>query len=204
MSKETKTPQFTLLKKTPEDVRRTILTNTLKMLMNRKMFKGDKLDSKIKELISKNPANNTYIIKTDKGDVNLLLSKRKLTSINKTTDIGDFLSKNKDSHCIIVIDDLSPKVKQILKSNYKNTEYFLEKELMINLADHVMVPPHEILTDDEIKDFYESYQVKKSNMSTMFETDPVARYYRMKTGDICRITRPTEQGVYSYGYRLVT
>jgi len=66
-----------------------------------------------------------------------------------------------------------------------------------------MVPPHEILTDNEIKDFYESYQVKKSNMSTMFETDPVARYYRMKVGDICRITRSSEQGVYSYGYRLV-
>lgn len=195
--------RFMLLEKTEEEITNTVLTNIIKMLTTRKLLNDSDLNKNIKETLLMKPLNNTYIIKSNKDDITVKLSKRKLTSLSKSTEIGEFLNNNINKHCILVITDISPKVRNVFKKNYDKVEFFLEHELMINLVDHVMISPHEVLSPDEKKDFYEVHQCKKNNMSTMYITDPVSRYYNMKVGDICRITRPSEKGVYSYGYRLV-
>ena len=81
---------------------------------------------------------------------------------------------------------------------------FLEKELMINIIEHDIVPEHKILTPEEKLIFYEEYSCKKKNLPRILNTDPVAKYYNMKPGDICKIIRVSEVSGSVFSYRIVT
>lgn len=195
--------QLVFLEMTEDDITEKVITNTIKMLTNRKLLNKDKLDENIKKMIKLNPPSKTYKLKTNDKDIIIKITRHKMTSVGKSTDIGNFLNKNKNQHIIIIVKDINKKVRQYIKKVHPKVEVFQENELMINIVENVLVPEHEVLTQKERLEFYKSYNVKKKNMAQMLVSDPVSRYYGMKIGDICRIKRPSETDCYINSYRLV-
>ena len=93
--------------------------------------------------------------------------------------------------------------KELSKDTYKNVEIFLRKNMVFNVTKHVYVPKHIILTKDEEKELLEKYYTTKGKLPKMPKSDPIAKYYGMKSEQICKIIRKSpEVGEYVY-YRLV-
>jgi DNA-directed RNA polymerase I, II, and III subunit RPABC1 len=93
--------------------------------------------------------------------------------------------------------------KELSKDTYKNVEIFLRKNMVFNVTKHVYVPKHIILTKDEEKELLDKYYTTKGKLPKMPKSDPIAKYYGMKSEQICKIIRKSpEVGEYVY-YRLV-
>lgn len=203
--------QIFQLEKNNEDIRKTVLTNAIKMLTDRKVLSKDKESDNIKKITSMQSDDYTYIIdinnyanENDKKYI-IKIFNYKITGIAKQSNLSEFLNKYKDMPKLIVVKSITPKLAQQIKtSNYK-TEVFVESFLMINLVDNVLVPEYEILdrNSDDYKTFYEQYQCKKKDVPRMYETDPVAKYYNLSKGDVVRVIRPSETAGRSILYRLV-
>jgi DNA-directed RNA polymerase I, II, and III subunit RPABC1 len=81
-------------------------------------------------------------------------------------------------------------------------QIFTLKELQYNPNEHVLVPKHEKVPEEEIKDILSRYQVKtKSQLPVIVKTDMMARWLGLKHGDIVRITRHNENSGTYYFYR---
>jgi DNA-directed RNA polymerase subunit H (RpoH/RPB5) len=93
--------------------------------------------------------------------------------------------------------------KELSKDAYKNVEIFLRKNMQFNITHHDYVPKHIILTVDEENELLEKYYTTKGKLPKIPRTDPIAKYYNMKSEQICKIIRKSpEVGEYIY-YRLV-
>lgn len=90
-----------------------------------------------------------------------------------------------------------------LSSPENNLELFLESELVTNVTEHVFVPKHTLLSSSEKINLLQKYRVSESHLPKIHSSDPVARYYGFKKGDIVKIERSSESaGKYNF-YRLV-
>ena len=93
--------------------------------------------------------------------------------------------------------------KELLKEQYKNVEIFLRKNMMFNITHHILVSKHIVLNKEEEKELLEKYNTTKGKLPKIAKTDPIAKYYGMKTDQICKILRKSpEVGEYFY-YRVV-
>ena len=93
--------------------------------------------------------------------------------------------------------------KEITKEVYKNVEIFMNKNMIFNITHHEFVPKHIILTEDEENEVLQKYSTTKNKLPKILKNDPIAKYYGMKTNQICKIIRKSpEVGDYIY-YRLV-
>ena len=191
------------LEKNYDEIRITVMTNVVKMLTERGIIKKEHMDKKIDEIKKVQSDDQTYQIKTDKDTYAVVYVPQKITSINKSYGVIDFLNTFKSSPKFVIVKEISKKIEQHILTNYPNTEIFMEKDLMINLVDHDLVPKHELLTPEEAETFYEKYNCKKRNMPKLLSGDPVAKYYNMKPGNIVRIIRPSEKTGEIISYRLV-
>jgi len=186
-----------------------MLTNIVKMLTNRNVLLKENLQKNIDKLIKQMDDNLLFSIKSDVDDTiySIKLYFQKLTTIKKVVPIEEFILKNKKNKKILILNNFNNKVyNQIMQ--YKNMEVFLDWEFMINLVDLHLIPKHILLTEEEKEVYINSYQHSTKNnfkgMSKMYLTDPIARYYNMKVGDIAKIIRPSISSGYSVFYRRVT
>lgn len=182
-----------------------IITNLLKMLMERKLLNN--LDS-LNKIISEFKVSNTYNLKlhnTDRHNNNtyqIVFLNETITSTAKNSSIINYLKNN--AYTIFIVENISLKHIQTLKSSYNNVEIFTMLEFTINLIDSVYIPKHILLTSDEKKQFLEDYSnIKESQLAKIFLIDPMSKYYGAQVGDIFRIIRPSEITGESVYYRLV-
>ena len=76
-------------------------------------------------------------------------------------------------------------------------------EVLFNITKHVLVPKHEVLTDKmDIDNLLKNYNLKNLHqLPIILKTDPVARYYGMKSGQVVRITRMSPSAGEYIAYR---
>lgn len=112
---------------------------------------------------------------------------------------------DKDLNIIIVLQDkpTSQINKEILIEDYKNIEIFLVKNLLVNVTKHIFVPKHEILSQEEGKKILEKFKCTRLQLPKILSSDAIAKYYGMKPGQICKITRNSNITGESIYYRLV-
>ena len=206
-------PQLLPLELNAEKRKKEVLTNIVKMLTNRKLLNSSNIENNIKDLISQDSDDNIYKIKLNNPEIYydksieptyyIKILNQKITGISKSSNIGDFIYSKKNSPKLIIASGITNKAYQQLKEDFSNTEIFTEAELMIDLVSHVAVPKHEMLNEEETQIFLKDYLLKKREIPKMFITDPVAKYFNAKVGQVFRIIRPSEVSGNSIYYRIV-
>jgi DNA-directed RNA polymerase subunit H (RpoH/RPB5) len=209
-------PQLLPIEKNNESRQLDILTNIVKMLTERGLLnKKSNLDQYVRQVVAGQTDEQTYKIDLDNyekvygpnnGTLLVRLVKQKITSISKSSAIADLMTNYKMSPKIIVVSSISVKTRYQVQSDnvtYPYTEIFLEKELLINIIDHVSQPKFVLLTDEEAQEVVNSYHIKKREIAKILVTDPIVYYYNAKPGQIFRIIRPSETSVEAFSYRLV-
>ena len=199
-------PQLIPVEVNSEYIKNTVLTNTIKMLTERKILLKENKEKNIKKIINTQSDDLIYKVDFENEDKKYVIIKilnQKITAINKTSPIGEFLHQYKNDNKLVIVKSISNKTKQLVINTYPNTEVFLEKELMMNLIEHIYVPLHEILSNEESLQIIETYNTRKRDMPKMLTNEPIARYYNMQPGQICRIIRPSETSGFVSYYRLV-
>ena len=84
-----------------------------------------------------------------------------------------------------------------------NVETFQAKTLYYNVTKHVMVPPHRLLSPGEKEDMLISNHVNEDQCKKILATDPVAKYYGARPGQMFEIKRRSPEGREYNVYRVV-
>ena len=89
----------------------------------------------------------------------------------------------------------------ILRIDY--IESFILNHLVINITKHIMMPKFEVMSDEEIEILLKEFSISKNQLPKILITDPISRYFGVKSGDIFKITRSSPTTGLSVSYRLV-
>ena len=170
------------------------------MLERRKLI--DSVDTLFEKIFNDiNNKSSIEFITNNKLKYSIYIVNAKLSSIVKGTPIDDFLLNNLDVHKIIIVKDCSKKaVKQIL-FDYQNTEFFFEHEMLEDIPSKIFIPKHEILSKDELSELLLKFN--ENELSIIYNTDMMSRYYNAKIGDVFKIIRPSITSGNSIFYRKV-
>lgn len=71
------------------------------------------------------------------------------------------------------------------------------------VTDHVLVPKHEILSEEDKKEVLSEYNATEDQFPFLFSIDPVAREIGAKPGDMVKITRVSDTAGETTYYRFV-
>ena len=206
-------PELLPIEKSHHQQLNEIKTNLIKMLTNRGFINTENINKYIEKIIKEDNDDQEYIVLLDnETNYNTTIKNKKIfmkifdykiTSINKNSPIGEFISKFDSEYKILIVQDINQKSENIIDSYSTQSEVFKISQLMINIVDHVLVPKHIVLSKDETDKVLEAYRAKKRDMMLIRTTDAVAKYYNMKPGEIVKIIRPSVMTVEAPAYRLV-
>lgn len=115
----------------------------------------------------------------------------------KQTDILYIISENESN------DTINNTVKHI----WEKEEIFIIvqslKRLTFNVMNHVLVPPHRILSSEETDLIKKKYNIMNdSNWPDLSRFDPVAKSIFIKPGQVCEIKRPSKTSMVANYYRI--
>jgi DNA-directed RNA polymerase I, II, and III subunit RPABC1 len=86
---------------------------------------------------------------------------------------------------------------------FSGIEFFVYREIQFNITKNKLVPQHIPITREESQTIIQEYNCTKAMLPRILVTDPVARYFGMKPGTVCRIVRNSKSiGEYAT-YRIV-
>ncbi|PLW14707.1 hypothetical protein PCANC_08139 [Puccinia coronata f. sp. avenae] len=118
--------------------------------------------------------------------------------------IGLLQEQTIEAGILIYSQAMTPSANKVIASMAQqySLEAFQEAELLVNITHHIMVPKHEVMKPEEKKALLTRYRLKDTQLPRIQLSDPVARYYGLKRGQVVRITRPSETAGRYVSYRL--
>ncbi|XP_057981414.1 DNA-directed RNA polymerases II and IV subunit 5A-like isoform X2 [Malania oleifera] len=115
-----------------------------------------------------------------------------------TSQIRTYITRMKSenvSRAILVVQQVvTPYAKRCIEevSRRFRMEVFEDAEVVVNITEHVLVPRHEVLTDELKKKLLAEYSVEETKLPRILVSDPVAKYYGLRHGQIVKIYRESE------------
>jgi len=118
----------------------------------------------------------------------------------------DLMMETKVNQAILILkDDVTPfarKVLRELEATGKAIQLFERYELGVNITEHSLVPKHELLMADQKRSLLERYKLKENQLPRIQSSDPIARYFGLKRGQVVKITRNSETAGRYITYRI--
>ncbi|OHS94630.1 DNA-directed RNA polymerases I, II, and III subunit RPABC1 [Tritrichomonas foetus] len=113
------------------------------------------------------------------------------------------------SHEILIVKDgsmtsgLMKTIEKLRQEGKYRVEVFEQKEVLINITEHELVPLHEPLSSSQKKELLDRYKINESQLPKILKNDPVVRYFGVDPGTVMKITRRSETAGRYVTYRLV-
>lgn len=171
-----------------------VYKNAFKMFIRRKYVDSED-ESKLEEFI------NNKVAYFDDSKLSVYYVDGNLTNISSGSNIDEYCSKKLDYRKFIFVSNFSKKVYKQIKTNYKRVEIFFIHEFLEDIPSKDIIPEHILLTDEEKEQLTQTY--KLNELSKMFNTDMIARYFGAKVDDVFRIKRYNINSGISTAYRVV-
>ena len=120
-------------------------------------------------------------------------------------EIEKILTENDD---LLIISENPPSepiniyLKHIWSQENKYINIISIKHLQYNILEHSLVPPHRILSDEEVSDLKKKYNINNfSEIPEISRFDPVSKLIGLRPSDICEIQRSSKTSINSNYYR---
>jgi len=157
---------------------------------------GDIVDNQTMNFVKQNSQTKKLMIVYFSNDESI--------GIKHITKIYEKMMIGKIQQCILIYPNtLTSSAKKYLEKTQKVTiESFSEDDLIINITKHKMTPKHTVLQLEQIRELYSQSGLVDSQLPRIAVTDPIAKYYGMKRGDIVQITRKSETAGLYVTYRI--
>ena len=165
------------------------------MLQRRKLIKKF-TDKQIDQLKSDKMI---YIDEPNKISINII--DNTITNIASGSNIDDYCSKKLDYHKFIFVKSFNKKVFKQIKTNYKNVEIFFTHEFYEDIPNKDIIPEHILLNEEEKSELLQAFKI--TELSKIYNTDMMARYYGAKLNDVFKIKRYNINSGISTAYRVV-
>jgi DNA-directed RNA polymerase subunit H len=79
----------------------------------------------------------------------------------------------------------------------------LTEEWRFNVLNHVLVPLHEVVPDDQVTPLLKQYGITKEQLPKIRHSDPAVKVIGAKPGQVVRIIRKSPTAGHAVAYRLV-
>ena len=180
-----------------------VIKNVIKMIFERQQLYNIINFNDTFNNIKKNYDINNESIKFTINNIDYVIKiiNRSITG-RKIEDIEQIIDMYKNDYKFLIVQSINIKNTDLL-NKINNLEIFTIDELLVNIIDHHLVPKHRLLNNNEKDKFLEEYDIKSKNLPRIYVTDPIARYYNAKIGDIMEIERYTPNSGKSIIYRTV-
>lgn len=73
----------------------------------------------------------------------------------------------------------------------------------LNVLDHVMVPEHKIMSEEEVAQLLERYTITTEQLPKIYHDDPAVKAISANADDVIRIIRASHTAGRAEAYRLV-
>jgi DNA-directed RNA polymerase subunit H (RpoH/RPB5) len=120
---------------------------------------------------------------------------------------SDLKMTKEDTLLLIIKDEPNDSLRAALKHVWEKEGYFITvlsiKRLQFNILNHILVPPHRIISVEEEKEIMKQYNItEKTQLPDISRFDPVAQVIGIRPGQICEIMRPSKTAVKAPYYRV--
>ena len=115
--------------------------------------------------------------------------------------VGTYKDENINLILLLREKENSTVTKELEKKQYENVEIFLKKNMIFNITHHVYVPKHIVLNEEESEEIVSKFNTPKIKFPIILKTDPVERYFALKSGMMCKILRKSPEVGESVSYR---
>lgn len=115
--------------------------------------------------------------------------------------------KKEDTLYIIIKDEANETLLNELKLIWERDGILIIiesiKQLQFNILNHSFVPPHIIMSQNEVSEVMNYYNILElSQFPDISRFDPVARAICLRPGQVCRILRPSKTAITTNYYRV--
>lgn len=167
------------------------------------MFQNNQLDIKLEKNNKENKAYiHYYLGKTAKT----ITAKNLQDMIDDLFVVEEILTKN-DTLFIILKSDINDTITNVLKNIWEKDGIFIViiniQRLQFNILEHSLVPPHRILSEEELEEVKIKYNINKlTQLPEISRFDPVAQVIGIRPGQVCEIIRSSKTAVSTKYYRV--
>jgi len=143
------------------------------------------------------PNDKIYVFFSEESNVGIKTMRRFITILDeKQVQVGIIIWSQ-------VMTSAARKLISGISADY-SIEDFQEADLLVNITHHQLVPPHQIISRQEKAELLKKYRLKETQLPRIMISDPVAKYYGLKRGQVVKITRPSETAGRYVSYRIAT